>query len=320
MTTQQPLPQFDQGSQKKATTGISSGEVFNVPINRIHVDPEFNVRDKDADYKADVRRIADSIKANGFYRNKPLTGYVAKDGSGQDIILLTDGHTRLDAVELAVGEGAEITELPMIMKPRGTSMEDLTIELITGNDGSKVKPLAMARVIKRMLDYGADMKTIATRAGYGKAYLESLLDLLAAPKALRDLVETGKVSATLAVETIKGHGAKEAAKVLEAGVEVAAAKGKAKVTLKHVKATTEGKKAVAKKAGKKKAAPAQAELPLDTTPSVAEQKAAFLEKAGKWWIANAGTGAKPVDDVVALLAYMSDLEASEVAPYFEDDL
>ncbi len=313
---QETLPQFEQGSQKKATLGISSGEVFNVPISKIHVDPEFNVRDKDDDYKADVRLIADRIKANGFYRNKPLTGFIAKDAAGQDVIVLSDGHTRLDGVLLAVEEGVEITELPMIMKPRGTSMEDITVELITGNDGRNLKPLAMARAIKRLIGYGADIKDIATRLGYGKAYLESLLDLLAAPRVVQDLVSTGKVSATLAVETIKEHGTKAAATVLEEGVKVAAAKGKDKVTAKHVKATPQAKKVAAKKA-RAKTAPKQRQLPLDT-PDVAAQKAAFLEKAGKWWVMHYN-GVDPAP-VVGLLAFLSELDTSEVAPYFEDDL
>lgn len=304
--TQETLPQFEQGSQKKATAGISSGEAFNVPIDRINVDPDFNVRTKDDEYQTNVRWIADSIKANGFYRNKPLTGFAAKDATGRDIIVLTDGHTRLDAALLAIEEGWEGKELPMIMKPRGTSMEDLTIELITGNNGKPLRPLEMAMVVKRLMGYGMAIKDIAVRLGYGKTYLENLLDLVAAPKAVRDLVSSGQVSATLAVETIKGHGTK-AAKVLEQGAAVAKASGKTKVTKKHVKAATG--------TPKKKPSP-QRELALEAPAALNEaaQKAAFMEKAGDWWKANAK--GQHYGPVVAMLADLSELSVEDITPYF----
>lgn len=314
MTTETTLPQFEQGSLKKATNGMTSGDLWNCPRQRIHVDPDFNVRIKDDAYQTRVRSIADSIKVNGFYKDKPLAGYAALDPSGFEIIILTDGHTRLDAVDLAVSEGVEIKDIPMVTKPRGTSMEDLTVALVTGNSGEKLTPFEMATVCKRLVGYGMEVKDIATRLGYGKAYIEGLLDLLAAPKAVRDLVATGKVSATLAVETIKTHG-KEAGNVLSAGVEAATASGKGKVTKKHVKAATDA----VKPATPRKAAAAQQELPLagdDVEAQVAAQKAAFFEKAALYWCENKCSPNEKVV-LVSFLAAMAELPESDVEPYFE---
>jgi len=314
MTTETNLPQFAQGALKKATNGMTSGDLWNCPRVRIHVDPEFNVRVKDENYNARVRSIADSIKANGFYKDKPLAGYAALDPSGFDIIVLTDGHTRLDAVDLAISEGVDIKDLPMVTKPRGTSMEDLTVALVTGNSGEKLTPYEMAIVCKRLVGYGMEVKDIATRLGYGKAYIEGLLDLLAAPKAVRDLVATGKVSATLAVETVKKHG-KEAGSVLSAGVEAATASGKGKVTKKHVNAAT----GAAKPGKKAKALPTQQELPLagdDVEAQVAAQKAAFFEKAAVWCVEYEASESLRLG-LIAFLAHMAELPVADVEPYFE---
>lgn len=241
MTQDNNLPEFEQGSVKKATQGISSADLWKCPIDRLTVAEGFNVRDKDDAYWQRVEAIKHSIIENGYMADKPIAGYVANDGEA-DIIIITDGHTRYDAVLKAREEGHEINEVPVVTKPRGTSMEDLTIALVTSNSGEKLKPLEVAKVCKRLIGYGMDENEIARRLGYTRAYVLQMLDLLAAPKAVRDMVSSGKVSATLASQTIKKHG-KQAAKVLSDGVKTAEAKGKTKVTAKHVKPKKEAVRA-----------------------------------------------------------------------------
>jgi ParB family chromosome partitioning protein len=244
------LIQLTAGSVKKATVGVSSGDLWKMPRNRIRVIPGFNVREKDADYKANVRRYADSMKANGYDETKPMAGFVFEE-DGEHLIGLTDGHTRLDAVDLAISEGCEIVTIPVVTKARGTSMEDITIGLVTSNSGAALKPLEVAKVCKRLVGYGMEVKEIATRLTLTTAYVNQLLDLLAAPKAVRDLVANGTIAATLAMDTLKKHG-KDAAKMLTAGVKQAKGTGKTRVTAKHVKAATAPKASPAK--GKKVAA------------------------------------------------------------------
>jgi predicted transcriptional regulator len=255
--------QLTPGSVKKATVGVSSGDLWKMPRDRIRVIDGFNVREKDADYKANVRRYADSMKANGYDETKPMAGFVFEE-NGEHFIGLTDGHTRLDAVDLAISEGCEIVTIPVVTKARGTSMEDITIGLVTSNSGAALKPLEVAKVCKRLVGYGMEVKEIATRLTLTPAYVNQLLDLLAAPKAVRDLVANGTVAATLAMETIKKHG-KEATKMLTAGVKEAKGTGKSRVTAKHVKAATAPK--VSPQKGKKVAVP---ETPAQQTlPGVA---------------------------------------------------
>lgn len=268
------LIQLTPGSVKKATVGVSSGDLWKMPRDRIRVIEGFNVREKDADYKANVRRYADSMKANGYDETKPMAGFVFEE-NGEHFIGLTDGHTRLDAVDLAISEGCEIVTIPVVTKARGTSMEDITIGLVTSNSGAALKPLEVAKVCKRLVGYGMEVKDIATRLTLTPAYVNQLLDLLAAPKAVRDLVANGTVAATLAMDTIKKHG-KEATKMLTAGVKEAKGTGKTRVTAKHVKAATAPKVSPQKVATP---APVQQELPGVTTSDTDN-----LLELGRVWI------------------------------------
>lgn len=301
--------EFVQGSVKGATQGMTSADLWKCPRDRITVDPDFNVRTHDADYKAHIRAIADSIKANGYMADKPLAGYVAKAEDDSDIIILTDGHSRLAAFDLAVSEGFQADTLPMVTKPRGTSMEDLTVALVTSNNGRPLSPYEIGVVCKRLVGYGMETADIAKRLGYGKAYVESLLDLIAAPKAIRDLVTTGKVSATLAVETIKKHG-KAASKMLADGVQEATAKGKEKVTKKHV----EKKEAKASPNKGKKVAKVAEQA---TLPGVeVDANVALLEKAAAWY-ASVGADTAAPGLIVSLLCALTGLTEDDVTPYLE---
>lgn len=301
------LIQLTPGSVKKATVGIPSGDLWKMPRARIRVIEGFNVREKDADYKANVRKYADSMKANGYDETKPMAGYVYEE-NGEHFIGLVDGHTRLDAVDLANSEGAEIEIIPVVTKARGTSMEDITIGLVTSNSGAALKPLEVAKVCKRLVGFQMDVKDIAARLTLTPAYVNQLLDLLAAPKAVRDLVANGTIAATLAMDTIKKHG-KEATKMLTAGVKQAKVTGKTRVTAKHVKAATAPKTKLTKgkKAGQvEKAAQAPetgaAQAPTDTD-NLLELGRVFIEEQGKELVT--GGDIQPLKVMLAFLAGVS---------------
>jgi ParB-like chromosome segregation protein Spo0J len=264
-----PITIFDEmtaGSVKGMAkdTGSKSAEFWMVPYKELRIADGFNVRVHDKDYQAHIDWLSGQMRENGYKRDKPMTGYVAKE-DGKNVVYITDGHSRYAAIEKARAAGAEIELIPVIVHPPGTSAEDLTVALVTANAGRPLSPFELATVCKRLQGYGHDDKSIAKKLGYTVPYVKNLFELLAAPRAVRDMVTSGKVSATLAVQTIKAHG-KDASAVLKAGATEAEAKGKAKVTGKHVKkASTPAKPA---KPGKKQAAPAQAEttqaaLPLD---------------------------------------------------------
>lgn len=224
------------GAMADAGAGRPRG-TYMVPRDKIRVIDGFNIRNpSDPEYKAHVRSLATSIKTNGYMHDKPLAGYVAKDPeTDENVIYLTDGHSRLLGVDLANKEGAEITSLPMVVKPKGTSMEDLTVALHTSNSGKPLTPYELGTLFKRMVGFGRTEKEIATRFGVSKKYVDDLLLLVGANKDVQDLVMSGKVAATLAIETLKVDGAK-AGKKLTKAVEKAEAQGKKKITAKALKA------------------------------------------------------------------------------------
>ena len=123
-------------------------------------------------------------------------------------------------------------------------MEDLTIALVTSNSGEKLRPFEVAKVCKRLIGYGMTEADIAKRLMLTRAYVLDLLNLLAAPAEIREMVSGGKISATEATKTIKKHG-KDAAEV----IATAAKESKdGRVTAKTIKKTSKSVNPIVKKA------------------------------------------------------------------------
>lgn len=222
------------GNVKDAMRSIQgkSRDLWFVKPQDIHVIPGFNIREHDDEYKAHVRSMADSMKAEGFKAHKPLVGFVAREG-GESVIKLTDGHTRLEAVLLAISEGTPIELVPFIPHPPGTTMEDLHASMAMDNSGKPLKPLELARLCKRMLGYGHDNAGVAKRLNISVGYVGKLLTLLSAPKVVRDMVKDGKVSAATAINVMRNDGEK-ASETLQEAAKAAAEGGKSKVTAKAI--------------------------------------------------------------------------------------
>jgi len=235
-----------KGAMKAA--GASSGDLWNVPIEDVRVLPNFNVRVQNEKYHARVRTIANSMKQEGFKKDKPLSGYVAKE-DGKDIIYMYGGHRRWAAVALANSEGAEIRTVPFVVAPRGTSVEDLTVDLVTGNNGDALGPFEVAIVAKRLLNFGWEIPEIARRLDFTETYINDLLMLMESPKALRDMVQRDEVAAATAVELLHKHGGDGAkvTEILQNSLARAQAAGKTRVTPKFVPGAVY-KKAVQKSA------------------------------------------------------------------------
>lgn len=223
--------QLHPGSIKSAmrNAGAASRDLWQVPPGEIHIVEGFNVRIKDDAYRAHVRSIADSIKAEGFYQHAPLAGYVAKE-NGEDVIYAYDGHCRLEAVELAISEGAEIPVLPVSVSQAGLSMDDMIVAMVRSNSGKRLTTYETALVCKRLVRSGFDEKQIGDRLNLSAQYVSGLLSLVAAPAEVRNMVIAGKVAATTAIEMLAKHGEKATEK-LEKAQELAGTK---KVTAKHV--------------------------------------------------------------------------------------
>ena len=205
---------------------------FMCPIEDILVLDGFNPRIKDEAYYAHVRSIADSMKEEGYYLDKPLAGFGALLGK-KPVIYVTEGHCRLAAVKLAVEEGAPITEVPLVLKDKSTTMEDLLVALVRGNDGKRFSPLELAVVCKRLTSFHWKADKIAAKLGITAEYVGQLLTLAGAPHAIREMVQAGQATAAVAIGAIRQHG-EQAGAVLGDALKVAEATGKSKVTNKFM--------------------------------------------------------------------------------------
>lgn len=241
--------QLTPGSIKSAMkdAGAGSRDLWQVPPDELRFIDNFNVRVNGEKHRAKVREYADSMKSEGYYQHKPLAGYVAKEGDSQ-VIYITDGHTRLQAVLLAISEGAEIELVPVVVSQAGVSMEDLTVALVRSNSGEPLAPIEIGAVCKRLVRYGWDEKKIGDRLGITEQYVKNLLSLIAAPIEIREMVMQDRVSASTAIEVIAKHGS-NALDVLEKAQERARASGKGRATAKHVDPSSEFKKAVRDRSG-----------------------------------------------------------------------
>lgn len=297
------IESWTNGSKEKAISGVDAKRVdrviYSIDPDKLTVLPDFNPRIETEALRARVRYIADSIKANGFYQHKPIACIVLKQ-NGQDIIVPYDGHTRLKGAKLARSEGYLLETVYICVAPAGTTQEDVTTGFVTNNTDCRLEPMEIGFICKRMQGFGLDNTTIAKRLGFSVAYIGQLFELIGADRKIRDLVNDGKISATLAVDTIRNEG-ESAVKVLTEAVEVAQSQGKDKATKKHLKATDKAPKAsVDKPASSPIVAPVlqtvQATPEPFNTPfnaliaaeAVSHSEAVMLEKGINWLKGNIG--------------------------------
>lgn len=232
-----PDLQISSASTRTAAkaAGATSRDHWFVERSAIHVIDGFNVRVRNKAHQDYVRWLADQMKEVGFLVDKSLSCYASKDGSGNELIYVTDGHTRLEAYDLATSEGAELGPIPVSLgkELQSQNLEDLTVRLVTTNTGRELSALEKAAVYKRLINYRWSEAEIAKRLSVTTQHVENLLLLASADPSIRQMVANEEVSASLAIETIRSHGVK-AAERLALGLTGAKQAGKVKVTKQHL--------------------------------------------------------------------------------------
>lgn len=219
-----------QGSVKSYMSDHHAGknDLWMVDIEHIKTLEGFNPRIKNEDYESHIQHLKSLILVNGFDKGKPLSAIIlAKEGSQE--LYVYDGHCRLEAVLRANAEGAEIKQLPIVIAPKGTSIQDLTVGLINTGTGRALTPLEKAVVCKRLIGYGWEVQKIAEHLSYTPNYVDQLLSALASPRQVRDMIQKGEVSLSVALTAVKQHGEK-AEQVLKGTLEEAKSKGKTRAT------------------------------------------------------------------------------------------
>jgi ParB-like chromosome segregation protein Spo0J len=276
------------GNTKAAikAAGGGSSDLWTVPPDQIHYDPRDNVRPLDP---ARVRKVADSIKANGYDRKKPLGCFVRKVG-GEDRIFVYEGQHRYHGALLAIREGKEIDRLPCIIdEAKSVTRTNLIYAGIVNNDGEKLTPLQLAEKIVELQALGEENATICARLTITEQTIRDCLLLANAPTAIHKLVRDNAVASTLAIEEIRTHGGDKALERLQKGLVDAKAAGKTKVTKKHL-----GKPAAP--TAKKKVTALQAKQLLQALQSVLHDP--LFGKLSPGTIASVHTALTPLTDLL----------------------
>lgn len=216
--------------------GATASNLWLVPVDRLRIIDGFNVRMDTERYRQHVRQLAESMKLGGAKADKPLGGIVAQEGEDL-VIYITSGHSRLQAAQLAIAEGAKIPTLPVVVRTGEIDLADITASLQTDNDGKPLDVLEKAMVCQRLrVEHGWDDAKICAELGFTRQYLRDMFALLEAPLQLRELVATDRIAAATAVQTIYAHGDKALGIILKALADAESA-GKEKVTKSMIPGT-----------------------------------------------------------------------------------
>lgn len=217
----------------KDAGGKASTDSFMVPISKLNIIDDFNIRVDTPARRAHIAALVESFKQHGFRRSKPLE--VLADAEGT--LFITDGHARLEALQAYnAANKPKIETVPVVAVPQGSTVEDITAAFVTSNSGQPLTPMEIGIVCARLKKYGQAEDKIAKGLGITTKYVKDLLTLVDAPASVKALVMNNTVAPTTAIAALRDHGA-EAAKVLkEAATTASAVGGKGRVTPKAVKA------------------------------------------------------------------------------------
>lgn len=207
---------------KKLAVGRKN--IYLLDPKDIYIDPAWNERNMSNPKVVDhIEGLALSISKVGV--KDPLT-VVGID----DKVHLTDGYCRMAAIQLAAVKYDTVIEaVKVIVEERGSNEADHIASMLTRNDGLKFTFAEQARVVKRLLALGLNNKEIAETTGKSITHIDNCLLLLEGDVKIMKYVDTGTVSARLALEMLRKKGAK-ALEAIDKAISQTKAAGKGKAT------------------------------------------------------------------------------------------
>lgn len=166
------------------------------PLNRAGGNIRVDYGEQDASFQ----ELVDSIRENGV--KVPIRGYRNKDVEGEWFSI--DGHRRLAACnKLITDEGLSIKVRVIVVDARKITDEEIIFDMISTNQGKPLSPIEMAEAVRRLEELGVEVKDIAKRFGKSLDLVKNLSYFAKAPKRLRDLVSSNKVSYSLVIQTLR---------------------------------------------------------------------------------------------------------------------
>jgi len=219
-----------------AIKDIANGrsDIYKVDPRVIQIKEGWNSREGTDPANANhIAELAASIREIGV--KKPLVCYMENE-----IVYVSDGHCRLQAVQHLIEEGVEIKTVPVMVEDRFANEADRIFSQIVHNAGKPLTSLEQAKVFKRLVDLGWAQKDIASKAGITGGRVSQLLELLILPAILQKYIIEGKASANMVLQLYKKHkmNIDETIMELNGAVKVAEESGRKRAMPKD---TAEGK-------------------------------------------------------------------------------
>jgi ParB/RepB/Spo0J family partition protein len=201
--------------------GIKRADAMKVLLDDIHEEPGFNLRIEGDELAASVETLAEYIAEGG---QLPPLEVRPREAGG---VWIVDGHRRTRAYKLARERGAPI-EWVSIIAFTGNDV-DRVARIMTSAEGRSLAPLETAMGYKRLASFGLSPDDIGKRVSKTRPHVEALLLLANANRDVQDLVTSGVVAASTAIDMVRKHGE-------EAGATITAkANGRTKLSSTDVK-------------------------------------------------------------------------------------
>lgn len=166
--THQPSEDFEPGNRDAWRLNAKQYRTtYRIPISRIRVTPEWNVRQ----VFSNIEELAADILQNGL--QFPLQGDI--DAETQ-LFYLKDGERRFRAILMINANGGEIDTVEVTPYPPKATEADKLISNLSTDKKSKYSPIEMCNGIMRLKEkYGFTNKEIGDRLGYSRQWVDNMV-------------------------------------------------------------------------------------------------------------------------------------------------
>lgn len=261
---------------------LKRADAMKARLEDLYEEPGFNLRAEGEELEESIDALAEFIFAGGQI---PALEVRPRAEGGMWVV---DGHRRRRAY-LKLDQAGRLPRVPSKDDPKrleawisivpfeGNDAERVA-RVITSQEGKKLSPLELADGYKRLTAFGWTPDQIAKKVGKTRQHVEQVMTLGNANTDVQQLVASGQVSATTAVQVVRQHG-DEAGKVLGGELQKAKATGKTKVTAGSMRGpTTPRQQLEAVRAAAEELVSALPEDRLDASESELSVPAALLLK------------------------------------------
>ncbi|MGO4003710.1 ParB/RepB/Spo0J family partition protein [Pseudomonas fluorescens] len=220
---------------------LRRADAMKARLEDFYEEPGFNLRAEGEELEQSIDALAEFIFAGGQIpalevRPRAEGGMWVVDGHRRRrAFLKLDLAGRLPRVP-AKDDPARLEAWISIVSFEGNDA-DRVARVITSQEGKKLSPLELAEGYKRLSAFGWAPDQIAKKIGKTRQHVEQVMTLGNANTDVQQLVASGQVSATTAVQVVRQHG-EEAGKVLGSELQKARATGKSKITAGSMRGPT----------------------------------------------------------------------------------